>query len=119
MLFRQVFKARKAKQFNYTPLYYDKKKEEREKRAGSIKFKRHQYFSNLKDTEGKPSVLSGKVQSERSFRNNTTTKYRRYALFLGLMGIITAFVKLDLDWKYALAGFFILLVLLIREVNKL
>ncbi len=107
-------KLPKHSRFEYSPRYYDPQKEEQEERE--IKFGR------AARTKYSGSNLIGKFRATRYVdrgRQSNSSKWYKMALLLGLMGVATAMYVDRLNMIVALGIILILLILFIRETNKL
>lgn len=104
-------KVNKNKRFSYKPLYYDKDKEEREKRSKTINI-RHAYERE----KGRPSrFLSSGSKSVRASR------IRKMVLLMMMFFIVYVIFGIGVHFYAELAGvaaLFILLVIFIRDVNR-
>lgn len=105
-------KVNKHKRFKYKPLYYDKDKEEREKRSRQINIR--QAYEREK---GRPSrFLNSDSKSLKSSR------IRKMVLLLMMFFIVYMIFGVGIHFYAELAGvgaLFVLLVIFIRDVNKI
>jgi len=108
----------KHDQFEYRPRYYDPDKEEREQRQDEKRIR----FQRTSRQRHSGSHLLGQFRRTRFVQRTRQTAWQRFykmALLLGIAGAIYGFYVHDLNAVITLVAVFILLILFIRETNKL
>jgi len=100
-MFTQFLNPRKPRQFNYTPMYYDPEKEEREERIKALKEK-YNYKDSGKEKEYMPNI-KGQFRAGNQKNKNIVHKINfRHIVILAVLFIIALLLMDKLPSYYQL-----------------
>ncbi len=107
----------KHRRFDYTPIYYDKDKEERDEKRRSIRFERGAFYNQ----DSRSRIVGAFTERDIAFRERTSTGSQVARVFL-LAAMLTVPTLIYLDVIKIWIGvpfLLILMILFVMRVNRL